>query len=221
VADAIDVYLDLSKPQGGLVKSLNDTSVPAFGPFYQGASLNLRVYPVVPNGSRVTAPFFTKVPLSNLNLQVVVGPAPGTEAIKAAQYTWTKQTVADSDGQSGYFYATLDLNTTDLNTAVGALTSVVMQMDFLLQRGAGNFTPVYQADITIKAVVKDPSGAASIPTPALSYLTRDECFNLFVMWDNRLRAANNGKAPILTSPDGTHTRQTGVDNDGSPTENLT
>lgn len=221
MADAIEIYLDLSKPQGGLFSSLTNLVPPAFGPFYQGSLLNLRIFPVVSTGSTTTAPFFSLVPLANLDLQLVAGPAAGAEAIKAAQYTWTKQLVPDSEGKSGYFYATFDFNTTEMNALIGSAPVVVTQMDFLLKRGTGNFTPVFQTDITLKAVVKDPGGAASNPTPALSYMTRDECFNLFVMWDNRLRAANNGRGPILTSPDGTHTRELGVDNAGSPTDNLT
>lgn len=222
MADAIDLYLDISTPQGRLVKSLNDASSPAFGPFYQGALLNLRIFPVVPTGAGALPPFYSKVPLANLNLYVVVGPAAGSESIKAAQYVWSKQTSNDSEGVSGYFYSDgLDLNTTDMNTAIGSNPNYLTKIEFLLQRGSGNFTAVFQADITILAAVKDPGSAASNPTPALSYLTKDECLNLFVMWDNRLRAANAGKAPILVSPDGSHTRELGVDNDGAPTDNLT
>ncbi len=219
--DAIDVFLDISKPQGALVRSLTDASPPTFGPFYQGALLKLRVYPVVPTGASIGT-LFSKVSLSTLDLQVVVGPAAGAESIKAAQYTWSKQQVADSDGLSGYFYADLDLNTTDLNNAISTNATYSTIMEFLLSRDAGAYSPVYQVDIQVKAIVKGPSGAASIPTPAVEYLTRAQAMELFVLWNNTVRAANNGRSIITVSPDGSHTREFGgVDNDGAPTDNLT
>ena len=221
MADSIDLYLDMSTPQGGLFPSLNSLTPVVLGPFYQGQLLSLRVYPVKRISGAAIAPFLAKLPITTLDLQVVVGPAAGAEAIKAAQYTWTKQTVNDSDGASGYFYADLDLNTTDMNTAVGSAESFPTKIEFLISRASGGFTAAHQADIVVKSVVKTPGSAASIPTPAASYLTRDECYALFVMWDNRVRAANAGRAPILVSPDGSHTREIGVDNDGSPTDNLT
>jgi hypothetical protein len=222
MADAIPLYVDLSVPQGRLVTNLNNAAAPVFGPFYQGQLLQLRIFPVVPTGNRVLRPLYSLVALDNLDCQVVVGPAAGAEAIKAAQYVWNKQQVPDAEGLSGYFYADLDLNTNELNTVVGTNATIATQFEIRFSRGAGNFTPVYQTDITIRAVVKDPAGAASIPTPTPSYLTREECFNLFVMWDNRLRAANAGRSIITTSPDQNHTREFGgVDNDGAPTDNLT
>lgn len=222
MADAISLYLDLSSPQGALVQGLGNRSAFVLGPFYQGSLLNFRVYPVVPTGNTAIAPFYSLVPLTALDMQMVVGPAAGAEAIKAAQYTWAKQSVPDSDGASGYFYASLDLNTSELNTLVSTSASISTQFEILLSRSGGDFAPVFQIDITIKAVVKTPGGAASIPTPTPSYLTADQCYNLFVMWDNRLRAANAGRSILTTSPDQSHTRESaGVDNDGSPTDNLT
>lgn len=224
-ADAISLYLDLSTPQGALVKGLLDKTPATFGPFYQAQLLKLRVYPVVATGAALgttASPLFAKLPLSNLELQAVVGPAAGSEAIKAAQYTWSKQSVPDADGESGYFYADLDLNTNDLNTLVGSNATITTQFEFGLSRSGSTFRPVYNTDIVIKAVVKDPGSAASIPTPAASYLTADQCYALFVMWDNRLRSANNGRGVITLSPDGSHTREScGVDDNGAPTDNLT
>ena len=220
MADAISLYLDISIPQGRLIKSLTDAGTFVLGPFYQGQLLKLRIYPVTVAGA--IAPTITKVPLTNLDLQVAVGPRAGAEAIKAAQYIWNKQIAADTDGESGYFYADLDLNTTDLNTAVGTNDTLSTYFEFLLSRASAAFAPVHQTAVTILSVVKGPGSAASTPTPAAAYLTEAQCYNLFVLWDNRVRAQNNGRVPIFVSPDGSHTRECpGVDNDGSPTDNLT
>lgn len=222
MADAISIYLDLSTPQGAIVKGLNDRTNVTLGPFYQGQLLRMRFYPVIPTGNQIAGPFFSKVALDNLDLQVAIGPRAGAQAILAAQYVWTKQTVPDADGESGYFYADINLNTTEANAAIGTSDSLNTFFEILLSRAGGNFAPVHQAQIAILAVVKDPGAAAAIPTPAPSYLTAAEIYNLFVMWDNRLRPANNGRVPIFTSPDGAHTREApGVDNDGLPTDNLT
>jgi hypothetical protein len=221
MADAISLYLDISLPQGRLIKGLTDAAPFVLGPFYQGQLLKLRVYPVTVSGSAV-APTISKVSLTNLDLQVAVGPRAGSEAIKASQYTWTKQSSADTDGESGYFYADLNLNTTDLNTAIGTADTYATYFEFLISRSGGSYTPAHQVAVNILAVVKDPGGAASNPTPAVEYFTKAQVLELFVLWDNRTRSANNGRSIITVSPDGTHTRESvGVDNDGAPTDNLT
>ena len=221
-ADAISLYVDLSTPQGALVRGLNDRSAFVLGPFYQSSLLQLRIYPVAPTGNQAIAPFFSKLPLTNLDVRVAIGPAAGGEAIKAAQYVWTKQLVPDADGASGYFYADLDLNTTDLNNLVSTNAEITTQFEIALARGAGTYRPVFQQNIIVRPVVKDPGSAASIPTPTADYYTAAQIRQLFVPWDNRLFNINWGRAPIFVSPDGSHTREApGVDNDGAPTDNLT
>ncbi len=221
MADAIELYLDLSTPQGALVKGLSDRSAAVLGPFYQGSALNLRVFPVVSNGRTVAGPFFDRVALDNLDFELVLGPRAGATAILAAQYVWAKQSAADTEGKSGYFYATLDLNTTEMNTAMASEDTLTRHLEFRLKRTGGVFGPVCQVSVQIIAAVKDPSGAASIPTPAPSYLTRDECLALFVQWNNAIVPANAGRNVILLSPDGTRTRELGVANDASPIDNAT
>lgn len=218
MADAIEVYLDISTPQGGLFKSLTDRTVLALGPFYQGAALNFRVFPVVPTGATLGA-LFAKVPLAGLSFEMVVGIRTGTNQIYAAQYVWTAQNANDAEGKSGYWYATLDLNTTELNAAITGET-LTCYLEFRLKRGAGSFGPVCQQQISVVAAVKDPSGAASIPTPAPSYLTRDECLALFVAWNNAIIPANAGRTLVLSSPDATKTRELGVANDGAAIDNA-
>jgi len=226
MADAVEIYLDLSTITGRAFKPIDDQPLSALtlGPFYQGSLIPLRVYPIIANQNQLVAPYFSKVSLTNLDFQLVLGPRAGSENILAAQYTWTKQVTADSEGKSGYFYASLDLNTTALNTAIGTSESYTSAfLEFRISRSGANYTPVYQINPPILAVVKDPTSSSSIPTPTPSYLTRDECFNMFVMWNNTLAAggANNGRNILLASPDGAHTREIGVGNDSSPIDNAT
>lgn len=219
MADAIELFLDISTPTGAAVKSLSDLASVQIGPFYQGSLLKLRVTPVTPTGSKVSPPYFAKVPITTLNLLVTVGQRAGAEAIKAAQYTWSQQLTADTEGKSGYFYADLNLNTTDLNTAIGTADTYQTYIEFQLSRSGGAYSPVFQQLITILSVVKDPAGAASIPTPSANYLTMEQCFNLFVAWRNDIIPANAGRNIVLLSPGGTHTRELGVDDSAAPIDN--
>lgn len=224
MADAVEIYIDVSTPQGRMVKSLDSQATLTIGPFYQGSVIPMRVWPVISTGATVSGPFFSKLPLTTLDFQLVLGPRAGSESILAAQYTWTKQVAVDSEGKSGYFYANFDLNTTALNTAIGSAdTYDSAYLEFRLSRAGANYTPIFQFKPSILAVVKDPASASSTPTPTPSYLTRDECFNLFVMWNNTSApgGANNGRNIILASPDGTHTRELGVGDDSSPIDNAT
>lgn len=226
MADAIELYMNVGTPTGALVRGLSDSGAFTMGPFYQGQLLKLRVYPVIPTGVLVPMPGaaqFSKVDLTNLDLQVVIGPRAGASSVKAAQYTWAKQTANDSEGKSGYFYANLDLNTTDLNTAIGTSDTYDTYIEFQLSRGGLPFAPAYQSAIQIISAVLDPSGAAAVPTPAASYLTAAQCFNLFVMWNNALAAggANAGRNVIFVSPDSAHTRELGVGNAAEPIDNAT
>lgn len=218
------MFLNLSPPTGAAVKGLNDATTFVLGPFYQGQLLPLRIYPVISTGAVLPTSnqnLFSKVSLTNLDLQVVVGPRAGAESILAAQYTWSKQVANDSEGKSGYFYANLDLNTTNLNTAISTSDSYSTYIEFELSRSGATFAPVYQAGIQILAVVKDPGGAASAPTPATSYLTAAQCYNLFVAWRNDLIAANAGRNVVFLAPGAAHTRELGVGDSGEPIDNAT
>lgn len=225
MADAIEIYLDLGKPTGAAVKGLNDASPVILGPFYQGQLLRLRVFPVVANGAVIPAPggtLFDKVSISNMEMRVAVGPRAGAEAVKAYQPTWAKQVGVDTEGKSGYFYADLDLNTTDLNNAIATAEFYDTYIEFGIQRsGATTFAPVYQQAVRVLAVVKDPGSASSTPTPTDQYLTAAQCYNLFVAWRNDLIAANAGRNVVFASPDTTHTREMGVDNIAAAIDNFT
>lgn len=225
MADAVEIFLDLSTVTGRAYKALDNQPLAALtiGPFYQGSLVPFRVYPIIAGLNQVAAPYYSKVSLTNLEFELVLGPRAGAESILAAQYTWSKQTAADSEGKSGYFYADFNLNTSALNTAIGNNdTYTSAYLEFRLSRNGGAFSPVFQTQPTILAVVKDPGSASSIPTPTEEYLTVAAARNLFVMWNNLLApsGANNGRNIILVSPDGTRTREIGVGNNAEPIDNA-
>jgi len=205
---------------GRLVRGVNNAEAVALPAFYQGDSVTIRYYPLLPLDS-ARAPFFEKLALTSLTLQMVIGPRAGADAIKAAQYTWSKQSTPDAEGKLGYFYADLDLNTSELNTAIGTADQYSAFLEIKLAEGGKPYRVVFQGGFTLLATVKDPSSPAALPLPAPSYLTADECRELFVMWDNKLRAGNAGRNVILVSPDGASTRELGVANDKSGVDNLT
>lgn len=219
MADAIEIYLDLSTPLGAAVKGLDDPTPFSFSSFYQGALLPLRVFPVSRTANLRLAPYYAKLPIDAMLLRVLVGPRAGTTSILAAQYTWTQQLTADADGKSGYFYGDLDLNTSAMNTAIGTAETYSTFIEFQLSRNGGTWTPVFQTTLSITATVLDPTGAVSVPTPAPTYLTADQCFAVFALWNNTLRPSNAGRTIILTSPDGTKSREIGVGNDGALIDN--
>jgi hypothetical protein len=203
-----------------LVRGVNNAEPVSLPSFFQGDTISIRYYPLLPL-DQARAPFFEKIDLTSLTLQLVIGPRAGADDIKAAQYTWTKQIGADAQGKSGYLYADLDLNTSGLNTALATADTFSSFLEFKLSEGGKPYRTVFQGGITIFSTVKDPTSPASVPTPAASYLTRDECFELFVMWKNTLRAGNAGRTVELVSQDTASTRELGVANDKSAIDNLT
>lgn len=217
MAAAIEIWNDLLNNR--LVQGLNSNEAFRFGTLYQGSKLSIRYFPILPILGAIQAPFYKKVDLSNLTLEIAVGPRAGTESLKAFQGTWTKQTGPDSEGVSGYMYADLDLNTSDLNTAIGTLDTYSTYLEARLSE-SGVKRVTYQTDLIITSVVMGPGAAGSLPTPAAEYFTKAEMLELFVSWDNT-RVQSRGKAVRFASGDGTATRTLGVNNDKSPQDDLT
>lgn len=208
MAAELVLYNDIQNRR--LVQGLTRDAAVQVRDLYQGEQLSIKWYPVVPTGT-VTGDRFSKVALATLSLAMYIGPRAGADAIKAYQTTWTP--VYDETGTTGYFSGSIDLNTTEMNAAIGTadeITSLYLEIK-LTESGATRV--VHQSQLRIVSVVKDPSTSASLPTAAQNYLTREECMAMFVQWANTTPAVY-GKPVVLTSPNGIHTLTLWVDNDG-------
>ena len=170
---------------------------------YQASQLSLRWYPIRPDGQFS----YVRIPVTGLTLDIAIGERAGAEVIKARQNVWT----AHADG---YLYATLNLNTTDLNNAItGDTFTTYLEIQMT---ESGNARPTFQEQITIQSVVIGPAGASALPAAASQFLTREQCLQMFVKWTENLA----GNAIELASPDGTRFRLIGVNNDGSAMDEL-
>lgn len=170
---------------------------------YQASQLSFRWYPVKKSGLSS----YIRVPVSGITLDVAIGPRSGSEAILARQNVWT----AHADG---YLYATLNLNTTDLNNAItGDTLSTYFEIKMTEN---GNSRPVYQEAITLQSIVIGPAASSALPAAATEFLTRAQCEAMFVKWTENLA----GNAIELTSPDGTRYRLIGVNDDGSAQDEI-
>lgn len=212
---AAEVYFDVVNNR--LVKGLNSNEQFVLK-WFQGMNVPLKCFPVAPTGNTAQAPFYKKIYTAGQSFELAVGPAAGAEDIKAAQYTWTAVSVADSDGLSGYFNGSIDLNTVAMNAAVAALDKYTTIAEFRLF-ASGVLQFIVQAPVDIVAVVKDPGSASSTPTPAANYMTVEQAFETFVAWDNRVRAQNAGRNILLVSPDTHSLREIGAGNDQSAVDN--
>jgi hypothetical protein len=211
MASTIDIYNDV---QNNVLYGSANASRPLVIPdLYQYGTLQLRWYPVRPTYS-VLPPFFSNVDLDQLTLKMAIGPRAGAESPISAQYTWTKAYTSGASGP-GYMYANLDLNTTEVNTAIGTSDSITSYFEITMSED-GVPRVVYQTPVRIISAVTPPGSASSLPTPAASYLSREECMELFVKWANN----QAGKTITLTSPDGTRDRIIGVRNDGSAQDDF-
>jgi hypothetical protein len=222
----IDLYIDVQSLPGRLVGGLTGGNPPVLTSLHQGSRLPLRIFPVKPTGLISSGSTYTAISVSDFSaIKIAVGPRAGTgspyaQAGAGTSYAFTAQTSADADGLSNYFYGELNLNTTELNSAVGTAESIQAYLEVHLAI-AGAYRVVYQVPVIIAASVIPVSGSVSLPTAASEYLTRDEIFALFVAWDSSAVTANRGRNIILLSPDGASTRELGVDDAKTPVDNLT
>lgn len=166
---------------------------------YQASQVSFRWYPVKKTGQLT----YVQVPITGLTLDIAIGARAGAEAILARQNVWT----AHSDG---YLYATLNLNTTDLNTAIASSDAYSTYLEISMTEN-GNARPVYQESISITSVVIGPAGSSALPAAAVQFYTKEQTDRIFVKWLENIA----GGVIELTSPDGTKFRLMGVNNDGS------
>jgi hypothetical protein len=206
MAAVISLYNDVVNNR--LVKGLTNAESFAFNSagIYQGSKLTLRWYPLQPTGS-VTSPF-TLLSVTGLSIDIAIGPRAGAESILARQNTWV-------DSGNGYLEATLNLNTSELNTAIGTSDSLSTYFEIAMTE-SGSTRTVYQESISVTSVVIGPGTAASLPSAATEYLTAAQVRAEFVRFFNN----PNGATIELLSPDGTRSRLMGVNDDGTAQDEV-
>jgi len=205
------IYLDAFNRRLPLTLT-NQAAFTGLANAYQYGKIKFRIYPVRPNGN-VTGTLYSVLDLDNLTLKMGIGAKAGGEDLLAytAPGSWSKVYDSGASGP-GYFSGELDLNTTEMNTAIGSASSV--SSFFEIQLGdSSDYRTAYSAAITVNATVMTSGAAASLPTAAAEYYTKEEVAGLF--------AKLYGSETItLQSPDGTRFRTLGVDNDGNAIDDL-
>lgn len=205
-----NIFVDLLNNK--LVSGLSDKSQWQFPTQFQGSQLPLRVYPLLPIVPQpIRGQFYTQVPIDTMTLRIAVGPSPGTQALLADQSTWSKQLAADADGLLGYFYATLDFNTSEMNTAIGTSDTYPTKIEIVMSDG-GAMRPVFQGPLTMQSVVIGPSGGGALPTPAAQYTTTAE---LMAILSGFVKFNGNPDGSTIILGNGSYNRIIGCNPDGS------
>lgn len=111
------------------------------------------------------------------------------------------------DAVNKWFTGDLALNTTDINTYIGALNVKAAYFELNLTN-AGDRNTVLQQAFNLRAVVDE--GTSTAPATTDVYLTKSDILALL--------AAKLDK--VMKSPDGTWARELGIDNNGVPFDNI-
>jgi hypothetical protein len=209
----VDLYVDIVNSE--LVLGLNNATQFQFGKIFQGSAISFRIFPVKPTNNQF-APYFTLVDISGLLARIGVGPRAGATALLASQDVWTPQ-FTDKDGTLtgaipgtfGCFKAVLNLNTTELNAAIGSSDSYSTIFEIQLSEAAA-WRPVAQRTISITPTVWDPSGAANLPSAAANYPTIEMMKALCVL----VNGNPNGRGFTLQDSTGAVTRVCYIGTDG-------
>lgn len=193
----LDLYIDTYSRS--LVVGPNNPANFTFPAIFQGDTISLRIYllertPTYP----LTTPY-TIATNTDLSLKVGIGPKNGTggSSLYTQQFTWSK------DGQNQYFYADLPLNTSGINTLIGAAESASAWFEVEYTQN-GYPTTVFQQQVTLHAEVIE-TGTIEVP-PGETALSVEVANNLFVKTENEgfiLRNPNtNARAFVYLGDDG-------------------
>jgi len=122
----------------------------------------------------------------------------------AQQQTWA------ADSTLNFFEGVLDLNTSALNSFVGAtVTGVDAYFQIQIGQTGGQQTTVYQRKILILNSVTQPTTTA--PDVLNTYYTAQQSDGLFLK-----SIGTNGQFITILSPSGNYARTYGVDDGGAP-----
>ncbi len=83
-----------------------------------------------------------------------------------------------------------------MNAAIDTAETYSTFLEIQISEGAAKFRPVAQQAITVTSVVRDTSGAASLPVPAASYPTWEQARATFMQLDP-VDAQRNGRGFYL------------------------
>lgn len=185
MAALVEIFNDVVNQR--LVQGLNNSEAKPLPAIFEGSDLNIRLRFIEPTNSG-RAPFYSLIEPGSLIAYIAIGPRAGTQDIKAFQSSFTLTLVDPETGDAEpysdwYFSGSLDLNTTELNAAIGSADTWNTFIEIGLQSTSGRRV-TYQQPITIQSVVKTPGGAAAVSIPGETYYTRDEMDERFVPWLN-------------------------------------
>lgn len=192
--------LSIDTQTRNVILSSENASPAALPQQFQNDLLSLGVYLYSTATGALLAANFTGASLT-VNL------ASGSTLLSTATLT----EVAGSTGSQ--FTGQLSLNTAAITTLLASSASASAFLIVVATDPDGSRTTLVSAPVTIN---KDYSGVGSPQTvPGHTYYTAAECAALFA----RL-IGNAGQQITLVSPDGTHRRSLGVDDDGNPVDNT-
>jgi len=176
-------------------------SVVKLPPLGQSDTITLQIQVVDPTGN-FSQPY-ALVDMAGSGLNVSVGSTPSGNSVTdppAFQDTFTW------DANSKTFTGDLELNTSGIDTLIGAAAAVSVYFEVNVT-GTGRFK-LFQGQTTILAGVAKPT--STVPAPSKVYLDKSEVLALLSQKLDRL----------MKSPSGTWTRELGISDDGTPTDST-
>lgn len=178
-------------------------SVGSMPDLFQSNIVTLQVQIFDPTGpTSLSAPTIVDAGTYGLRASVGATPAGTTGEIPVAlqdTFTW--------DATNKWFTADLALNTSGVDTLIGAAPSVLAYFELNLTIAGGRNT-ILQTTFNLRAVVDELAG--TVPTPTDQYLTKAECLALFAKYIN-----DAGRTITLTSPTTGKLIELGANDDGS------
>ena len=197
------------------MKNLDSSEEFIFPPIYQYSLIKVRVYVVTPTNNR-KPPFYQVVNPGIVQIDLSIGPRKGDEALKAftPKRDFTKVLPAPANVQiraygDWYFTGIINLNTTEMNTAVGVLDAFETFVELRLSEGSFP-RATFQRSIKVTSTVKTQTGAAAAAVPVEAHYTKDEMNELIVHWTGNVP----GRQLYLNSCGETGERVLGIDDDG-------
>lgn len=150
-----DLYIDTVS--GTLVTGPLNPTLATMPRLTQGDTISLRIYLLARTTTYPLSSPFSVINNANLSLKVALGPKNGTagSTLYTQQFTWAK------DAANQYFYADLPLNTTAINTLIGAAESATAWFEVEYTQN-GFPTTVFQQSVTVHAEVIE-TGSITLP----------------------------------------------------------